>query len=202
MLIGWINTWNAFEHWTTGLFVVWLCACVCGSGRIFWDSVCCLIMLRSSYFAAQYSKHMKRGMPEVKHHPSCVWFLQSSDRLLSWERLLDCTMYCLVWGEEKFEAENPFLSLFLSHTHTFSLFLSAWMRSVLAASANPAGMHEECERWVRDWERDWERGIMWVAYQELSNGSSYQSHTWPPCRQKIELVVFELQLVIVIFIIH
>lgn len=124
MLIGWINTWNAFEHWTTGLFVVWLCACVCGSGRIFWDSVCCLIMLRSSYFAAQYSKHMKRGMPEVKHHPSCVWFLQSSDRLLSWERLLDCTMYCLVWGEEKFEAENPFLSLFLSLTHTLSLCFS------------------------------------------------------------------------------
>lgn len=64
----------------------------------------------------------------------------------------------MVWGRKPLSVTKKCsLALSPTHIHTFSLFLSAWMGSVLAASANPAGMLEECERWVRDWEREIEK---------------------------------------------
>ncbi len=150
-----INTWNSFEDWSTGLFGVLLCVCVCGGG-VFFDGACCDIELFC------HLEHMKQGCQESNIILQVFDFSRQCDRLLSWEPLyarLHSVLFGLrggmVWGRKPLSiTKKCSLALSPTHVHTFSLFLSAWMGSVLAASVNPAGMLEECERWVRDWERE------------------------------------------------
>lgn len=114
------------RHWFVWCVIMCVFVVVGSSGMVY------AVIL--SYFAMKHSYHLDAWNKDARSQTSFFKCLISSSSVTgcSLENLcmLDCTMYCLVWGEEWFGAENPFPSqknavlLFLPHTYTLSLCFS------------------------------------------------------------------------------
>ncbi len=125
-----INTWNSFEDWSTGLFGVLLCVCVCGGG-VFFDGACCDIELFC------HLEHMKQGCQESNIILQVFDFFRQCDRLLSWEPLY-ARLHNVLFGLERRNGlgqKTPFhnkkmQSCSFSHTRTHFLFVSLCMNGV------------------------------------------------------------------------